>query len=253
MSKKDKLPWYKRIYGFIEDKVTRSFGSFIVTLFAAWGIFIAVIIIYGLLNPVNPADKIESTTTYSETSTVAPVYTHAKEGSDDFKKVIADLEFYNTKPEKTEDTQTTNVKTMFGSVSSEDTTSLIDGKDAESLYYHKGTSFNPLDIVDSLFGKLEENMGTLILYNKSEKTYTTHTVKGIKFSRNSSKNSVEVHYSRDYSDYQGAPKPVYSYSPTVELTEYKDGTYMWKYKDNWKIENEDEIKSYISSAPKKED
>lgn len=50
MSKRDKLPWYKRIYGFIEDKVTRSFGSFIVTLFAAWGIFIAVIIIYGLLN-----------------------------------------------------------------------------------------------------------------------------------------------------------------------------------------------------------
>lgn len=28
MSKKDKFPWYKRIYGFIEDKVTRSFGSF---------------------------------------------------------------------------------------------------------------------------------------------------------------------------------------------------------------------------------
>lgn len=46
---------------------------------------------------------------------------------------------------------------------------------------------------------------------------------------------------------------MYSYSPTVELTEYKDGTYMWKYKDNWKIENEDEIKSYITSAPKKED
>lgn len=67
---------------------------------------------------------------------------------------------------------------MFGTVSSEDTTSLIDGKDAESLYYHKGKSFNPLDIVDSFFGKLEESVGTLILYNKSEKTYTTHTVKG---------------------------------------------------------------------------
>lgn len=169
MSKKDKLSWYKRFYGFIEDRVTRSFGSFIVTLFVAWGIFIAVIIIYGLLNPVNPADKIESTTTYSETSTVVPVYTTYDKDSKAFQRVVTDLEFYSTKPEKTEDTQTTNVKTMFGTVSSEDTTSLIDGKDAESLYYHKGTSFNPLGFVDSLLGKLEESVGTLILYNKSEK------------------------------------------------------------------------------------
>lgn len=248
MSKRDKLPWYKRLVKFLEYMFVKHF---VLTTVSVWGIFLASVIVYGMIHSTTEADRIKSKTIYTETSTVVPVYTTYDKDSKAFQRVVTDLEFYSTKPEKTEDTQTTNVKTMFGTVSSEDTTSLIDGKDAESLYYHKGMSFNPLDIVDSFFGKLEENVGTLILYNKSEKTYTTHTVKGIKFSRNSSKNSVEVHYSRDYSDYQGAPKPVYSYSPTVELTEYKDGTYMWKYKDNWKIENEDEIKSYIYSAPKK--
>lgn len=241
MSKKDKFPWYKRLVKFLEYMVVEHF---VLTTVSAWGIFLASVIVYGMLHPTTEADRIKLKTIYTETSTVVPVYTTYDKDSKAFQRVVTDLEFYSTKPEKTEDTQTTNVKTMFGTDSFEGTTSLIDGKDAESLYYHKGTSFNPLDIVDSFLGRLEENVGTLILYNKSEKTYTTHTVKGIKFSRNSSKNSVEVHYSRDYSDYQGAPKPVYSYSPTVELTEYKDGTYMWKYKDNWKIENEDEIKSY---------
>ena len=252
MSKRDRLPWYKRYWKFLQSR----FGSviaFFITVVILDVTFILLVILWCLLFSISLKDNIKSKTTYTESSIVVPVYTTYDKDSKAFQRVVTDLEFYSTKPEKTEDTQTTNVKTMFGTVSSEDTTSLIDGKDAESLYYHKGTSFNPLDIVDSFFGKLEESMGTLILYNKLEKTYTTHTVKGIKFSRNSSKNSVEVHYSRDYSDYQGAPKPVYSYSPTVELTEYKDGTYMWKYKDNWKIENEDEIKSYISSAPKKED
>lgn len=249
MSKKDKFPWYKRINNYLEGMSGKQYA---LTIVGACSVFLASVIVWGIFHPTKESDLIKSKTTYSETSTVVPVYTTYDKDSKAFQRVITDLEFYNTKPEKTEDTQTTNVKTMFGTVSSEDTTSLIDGKDAESLYYHKGTSFNPLDIVDSFFGKLEENMGTLIFYNKSEKTYTTRTVKGIKFSRNSSKNSIEIHYFKDYSDYQGAPKPVYSYSPTVELTEYKDGTYMWKYKDNWKIENEDEIKSYISSAPKKE-
>lgn len=248
MSKRDRLPWYKRYWKFLQSR----FGSviaFFITVVILDVTLILLVILWCLLFSISLKDNIKSKTTYTESSTVVPVYTTYDKDSKAFQRVVTDLEFYSTKPEKTEDTQTTNVKTMFGTVSSEDTTSLIDGKDAESLYYHKGTSFNPLGFVDSVLG---EPNGTLILYNKSEKTYTTHTVRGIKFSRNLSKNSVEVHYSRDYSDYQGAPKPVYSYSPTVELTEYKDGTYMWKYKDNWKIENEDEIKSYISSAPKKE-
>lgn len=221
-------------------------------MFAAWGIFIAVIIIYGLLNPVNLADKIESTITYSETSTVVPVYTHAKEGSNDFKKVIADLEFYNTKPEKTEVTRFVMTSRNRGH---EETYSLIDGKDAESLYYHaKGSPMGFMeDFFNSLLEDSKEDIGTLIFYNKSERTYTSKPIKGMKLSRKSSKGEVESYYARKYDGYQGAPKPVYSYSPTVELVAYKDGTYEWKSKDNWKLDNEAELQSYISSSPKKED
>ena len=253
MSDKVKTPWYKRIYGFLERRVG-SLGSFIVTLFAAWGIFIAVVLIYGLFNPVNLADKVESTTTYSETSTVVPVYTHAKEGSDDLKKVIADLEFYNTKPEKTEVTRF--VKSNFsGSKGFEVTDSLIDGKDAESLYYHaKGSPMGFMeDFFNSLLEDSREDIGTLIFYNKAEKTYTSKPIKGIKINHKSTKGKAESYYHREYKGYQGAPKPVYSYSPTVELIAYKDGTYEWKSNDNWKLGNEDELKSYISSSPKKED
>lgn len=251
MSDKVKTPWYKRIYGFLERRVG-SLRSFIVTLFAAWGIFIAVVLIYGLFNPVNLADKVESTTTYSETSTVVPVYTHAKEGSDDFNKVIADLEFYNTKPEKTEVTRFVMTSRNRGY---EETYSLIDGKEAESLYYHAKGS--PMGFIEDLFNSLledsREDIGTLILYNKSEKTYTSKPIKGIKIQNKSTKGNAEGYYRREYEGYQGAPKPVYSYSPTVELITYKDGTYEWKSNDNWKLDNEDELKSYISSSPKKED
>lgn len=251
MSQKVKTPWYKRIYGFIERRASGSIGSFIVTLFAMWGIFIAVIIIYGLLNPVNIEDKIESTTTYSETSTIVPVYTHAKEGSDDFNKVIADLEFYNTKPEKTEVTRFVKTSVNRGY---EETYSLIDGKDAESLYYHaKGSPIGFMeDFLNSLLEDSREDIGTLILYNKEEKTYSSKLIKGIKIQHKSSKDKAEGYYHREYEGYQGAPKPVYSYSPTVELIAYKDGTYEWKSNDNWKLDNEDELKSYISSSPKKE-
>lgn len=254
MSDKVKTPWYKRIYGFIDRRASSSFSSFILSCLAIWGIFIAGLLVYGLLNPVNTADKIESTTTYSETSTVVPVYTHAKEGSDDFKKVIADLEFYNTKPEKTEVTRF--VKSNFsGSKGYEVTYSLINNKDAESLYYHAKGS--PMGFIEDLFNSLledsREDIGTLILYNKSEKTYTSKPIKGIKISHKSTKGKAESYYHREYEGYQGAPKPVYSYSPTVELIAYKDGTYEWTSNDNWKLDNEDELKSYISSSPKKED
>lgn len=256
MSNKVKTPWYKRIYGFIEDRVTCSFGSFLLACLEAMGIFIIAILIYSLLNPVNTTDKVESTTTYSESSTVVPVYTLYKEGIDNFNKVIADLEFYNTKPEKTEVTRF--VKTSINK-GVEETYSLIDGKEAESLYYHaRGSALLPFEATfQYLVGVTDEdkegNKGTLIFYNKSEKTYTTKPIKGMKITHKSSKGEAESYYSRKYGGYQGAPKPVYSYSPTVELIAYKDGTYEWKSNDNWKLENEAELKAYISSSPKKED
>lgn len=252
MSNKIKTPWYKPILDFIDRRFNQSFGDFVITLLEALGIFFGALLIYGLLNPVNPADKVESTTTYSKTSMVVPVYTHAKEGSDDFKKVIADLEFYNTKPEKTEVTRFVMTSINRGL---EETYSLIDGKDAESLYYHAGSS--PMGFIEDLFNSLledsREDIGTLIFYNKAEKTYTSKPIKGIKILNKSSKGRAEGYYRREYEGYQGAPKPVYSYSPTVELISYKDGTYEWKSNDNWKLDNEVELQSYISSSPKKED
>jgi hypothetical protein len=252
MSQKIKTPWYKRVYVFIEDRVTCSFGSFLLTCLEAVGIFITAILIYSLLSPVNTTDKVESITTYSESSTVVPVYTYFKEGSDDFNKVIADLEYYNTKPEKTEVTRFVKTSVNRGT---EVTYSLIDGKDAESLYYHEGGSGIGFieELVNFLLEDSKEDIGTLIFYNKSEKTYTSKPVKGIKIQHNSSKVEVKHYYSRQYEGYQGAPKPVYSYSPTVELIAYKDGTYEWKFNDNWKLDNEAELRSYISSSPKKED
>jgi len=253
MSNKVKAPWYKPILDFIDRRFNQSFGDFIITLLEALGIFFGAILIYGLLNPVNTTDKVESTTTYYESSTIVPVYTHYNEGTEDFNKVIADLEFYNTKLDKTEVTRF--VKYSFGHRGTEVTYSLIDGKDAESLYYHAKGS--PMGFMEDFFNSLLEDsrgdIGTLIFYNKSEKTYTSKPIKGIKIHNKSTKGRAEGYYLREYEGYQGAPKPVYSYSPTVELIAYRDGTYEWKSNDNWKLDNEDELKSYISSSPKKED
>lgn len=251
MSNKVKAPWYKQIWEFYKQGFTGGFGSFLMVLLSVWVIFIVILIAYGIFTG-NSKDNIESTTTYSESSTVVPVYTHAKEGSDDFTKVIADLEFYNTKPEKTEVTRFVKTSINRGH---EETYSLINGKDAESLYYH--VSGSPIGFMESMFNYLledsKEDIGTLIFYNKSERTYTSKPIKGMKLSRKSSKGEVESYYARKYEGYQGAPKPVYSYSPTAEIIAYKDGTYEWKSSDNWKLDNEAELQSYISSSPKKED
>ena len=75
MSKEVKTPWYKRVYGFFERGVTGSFGSFLKALFAIYCVFFLVVLIYSLISPKNIAETIESTTTYSESSTVVPVYT----------------------------------------------------------------------------------------------------------------------------------------------------------------------------------
>lgn len=251
MSNKVKAPWYKQIWEFYKQGFTGGFGSFLMVLLSVWVIFIVILIAYGIFTG-NSKDNIESTTTYSESSTVVPVYTYAKEGSDDFTKVIADLEFYNTKPEKTEVTRFVKTSINRGH---EETYSLINGKDAESLYYRVGGS--PIGFMESMFNYLledsKEDIGTLIFYNKSERTYTSKPIRGMKLSRKSSKGEAESYYSRKYGGYQGAPKPVYFYSPTVELVAYKDGTYEWKSNDNWQLDNEAELQSYIYSSPKKED
>lgn len=253
MSNKVKTPWYKRIYGFLEKHLGGTLTRFLLTIFGVYSLVFIIVIVIGVATKGEVGGGVDSTTTYSESSTVVPVYTHAKEGSDDFKKVIADLEFYNTKPEKTEVTRF--VKYSFGYRGTEVTYSLIDGKDAESLYYHaKGSPMGFMeDFFNSLLEDSREDIGTLIFYNKAEKTYATKPIKGIKIHNKSTKGKAESYYSRKYEGYQGAPKPVYSYSPTIELVAYKDGTYEWKSSDNWKLDNEAELEAYISSSPKKED
>ena len=211
MSNKVKTPWYKRIYGFLEKHLGGTLTRFLLTIFGVYFLVFVIVIVIGVATKGEVGGGVDSTTTYSESSTIVPVY------------------------------------------------SLIDGKDAESLYYHTNDyTLLPFEkMFQSLLGVSDEdkegNKGTLIFYNKSERTYTSKPIKGMKLSRKSSKGEAESYYARKYEGYQGAPKPVYSYSPTVELVAYKDGTYEWKSNDNWKLDNEAELQSYISSSPKKED
>lgn len=256
MSNKVKTPWYKRIYGFLEKHLGGTLTRFLLTIFGVYFLVFVIVIVIGVATKGEVGGGVDSTTTYSESSTIVPVYTRYNEGTDNFNKVVADLEFYNTKPEKTEVTRFVKTSVNRGY---DETYSLIDGKDAESLYYHTNDyTLLPFEkMFQSLLGVSDEdkegNKGTLIFYNKSERTYTSKPIKGMKLSRKSSKGEAESYYARKYGGYQGAPKPVYSYSPTVELVAYKDGTYEWKSKDNWQLDNEAELQSYISSSPKKED
>lgn len=256
MSQKAKTSWYRRIYGFLEKHLGGTLTRFLLSIFGVYFLVFVIVLVIGTATKGEVGGGVVSTTTYSESSMVVPVYTRYNEGTDNFNKVIADLEYYNTKPDKTEVTRFVKTSINRGY---EETYSLIDGKDAESLYYHVNDyTLLPFEkTFQSLLGVSEKdkegNKGTLIFYNKYERTYTSKPIKGMVLSRKSSKGEAESYYSRKYEGYQGAPKPVYSYSPTVELIAYKDGTYEWKSNDNWKLDNEDELKSYISSSPKKED
>lgn len=181
-----------------------------------------------------------STTTYNESSSISPVYTSYKEGSDGFNRVIADLKYYTTKSSQ-------------GVQDFKKLTGLKDGV-AESLYHARNISKSTLlDVFSDWIGVTPENEGTLILYNKENGTYSTRVVKSIKLTYNSSLSEIKYLYSSKYKGYYGAPSPTYSYTPTVEIVVYDDDSYKWKYDENWKMDNEDELNSYISSSPKKED
>lgn len=254
MSNKVKTPLYKRIWEIYKRGFTGGFGSFLMVLLSVWVIFIVILIAYSILTG-NSKDNIESDITYNEDSLIVPVYAPFTEEDSRLQGVLDNLEYYNTKPEKTELTRFLSYK-VFGKEKGYDRTySLVDGKDAESLYYHtSGSSLNPVqDTFNYLLEMEDKDHGTLILYNRSTKTYETKPVKKMNFSRKSSKDSVKSYYEYKYGGYQGAPNPVYSYSPNIRLIAYKDGTYKWNYKDNYKLDNEAELQSYISPSPKKGD
>lgn len=206
------------------------------TLFVLSIILFVIMLIFSY-SPKEEKELI-STTSYNEFSTITPVYTSYKEGIKNFNKVITDLEYYTTKP--TQSVQ--NLKKL----------TCIRTGDAESLFYVKNVyekSF--LDIFSDWLGVSPETEGTLILYNKESKTYTTHSVKYIDLSYTSNLNDIKSYYSKEYGGYYGAPNPSYSYTQSVEIVEYSDGTYEWNHKEDWKIDNEDELKAYISSSPTK--
>lgn len=255
MPNKVKAPWYRRIWEFYKRGFTGGFGSFLMVLLSVWVILVVILIAWGILTG-NSKDNIESDITYNEDSTIVPIYAPFTKEDSRLQGVLDDLEYYNTKPEKTELTRFSSYRVFeIGKEKGyERTYSLVDGKDAESLYYHtSGSSLTPVqDTVNYLLEMEDKDHGTLILYNRSTKTYKTKPVKKMNFNRKYSKDSVKNHYEYEYGGYQGVPNPVYSYSPTIRLIAYKDGTYKWNYKDNYKLDNEDELKAYISPSPRKE-
>lgn len=201
MSHKVKTPWYKRIYGFLKKHLGGTLTRFLLSIFGVYFLVFVIVIVIGVATKGEVGGGVDSTTTYSESSTVVPVYTRYSEGTEDFNKVIADLEFYNTKPEKTEVTRFVMTSVNKGY---DRTYSLIDNKDAESLYYHTSDYvLLPFEkTFQSLLGVSDEdkkgNKGTLIFYNKSERTYSSKPIEGMKLTRKSSKGEAESYYAGKY-------------------------------------------------------
>lgn len=49
------------------------------------------------------------------------------------------------------------------------------------------------------------------------------------------------------------PSPKFSHTSRVEIITYSDRTIKWVYSEKWKLDNEDELKAYLSSTPKKKE
>lgn len=183
---------------------------------------------------------IVSSVTYGENSNIQPIYTPYKEGTSDFKKVVSDLDYYTTKPKSSEITLKSAV-TGFN-VSS----------NVSSIYYQldKGVS-SPLTFVENVFG---ESNSSIILYNRKGRTYEVKKVSDIDLITDTkSKDDLDKYYRENYGGYNGMPSPKFSYTPRVEIITYSDGTTKWVYSEKWKLDNEDELKAYLSSTPKKKE
>lgn len=200
-------------------------------------IFFLVIICFSLFGK---KPTIVSSVTYDGTSNIQPVYTPYKEGTSDFKKVISDLDYYTTKPKSSEITLKSAV-TGFN-VSS----------NVSSIYYQldKGIS-SPITFVENVFSEFE---GSIIFYNRKDRTYEVKKVSDIDLvTDTNSKDDLDKYYRENYGGYNGMPSPKISYTPKVEIITYSDGTVKWVYSEDWKLDNEDELKAYLSSAPKKKE
>lgn len=200
-------------------------------------IFFLVIICFSLFGK---KPTIVSSVTYDEASNIQPVYTFYKEGTKDFNKVVSDLDYYTTKPDSSKITLKSAV-TGFN-VSS----------NVSSIYYQldKGIS-SPFTFVSNVFSESESS---IILYNRKDRTYEVKKVFDIEFVTDTeSKDDLDNYYRENYGGYNGMPSPKFSHTSRVEIITYSDGTTKWVYSEKWKLDNEDELKAYLSSTPKKKD
>lgn len=199
--------------------------------------FLLVILCFSLFGK---KPTIVSSVTYDETSNIQPVYTPYKEDTSDFKKVISDLDYYTTKPKSAE--------VMLKSALTGLNTSL----NVSSIYYqlYQGIS-SPFTFVSNVFSESESS---IILYNRKDRTYEVKKVSDIEFSTDTkSKDDLDKYYRENYGGYNGMPSPKFSYTSKVEIITYSDGTTKWVYSEKWKLDNEDELKAYLSSTPKKKE
>ena len=181
-----------------------------------------------------------SSVTYDETSNIQPVYTPYKEGTSDFNKVVSDLDYYTTKPK--------SYKVILKS----EVTGFNVSSNASSIYYQldKGIS-SPITFVSNVFSVSES---PIILYNRKDRTYKIKNVSDIDFITDTkSKDDLDSYYRETYGGYNGMPSPKFSHTPRVEIITYSDGTTKWVYSEKWKLDNEDELKAYLSSTPKKKE
>ena len=181
-----------------------------------------------------------SSVTYNESSNIQPIYTPYKESTSDFKKVVSDLDYYTTKPDYPKIT----LKSLLG------TTNV--SSNASSIYYKldEGIS-SPFTFLSNVFSVSESS---IILYNRKDRTYEVKKVSDIGLIDDTkSKDKLDNYIKENYEGYNGMPSPKISYTPKVEIITYSDETVKWVYSEDWKLDNEDELKAYLSSTPKKKE
>lgn len=219
-------------------KVFKVLGSFLVKN-PLWVAFLGVSVAF-IFFLLSDKPTIVSSVTYDESSNIQPIYTSYKEGTSDFKKVVSDLDYYTTKPDYPKIT----LKSLLG------TTNV--SSNASSIYYKldEGIS-SPFTFLSNVFSVSESS---IILYNRKGRTYEVKKVSDIDLIDDTkSKDKLDNYIKENYDGYNGMPSPKISYTPKVEIITYSDETVKWVYSEDWKLDNEDELKAYLSSAPKKKE
>lgn len=189
---------------------------------------------------LNLKPKKISSVTYTVSSKVQPIYTDAEEGEKTFNKVIADAKYYTTEP--TNQDKASHLLTGTSYVS----------EDAGSLYYKMSTDRSLSTFVQSFINSTRRY--SIIFYDTEHNSYSAKKVTSLKVKDDKdSQNEINRYYDSNYGGYKGIPAPVFSYTPKVEIITYSDDSVEWVYSEDWKLENEDELKAYIKSSPKRED